>query len=239
MPSAPAIPGHAEAALALLRPLIDRLGAQHRAEGEQVFELLRLLAGGRTDIGSEDPWIAPQLALMRQAFARETAAAPGVLFQNWSDLHNHLRFAIIPFGRALLDLHSEAAIAQPGMDALMLAIGLTAILQQAPQRHRDSGHVLLPAQWFPAGADIGVWLRSRKRNPALDTAYGNGLSRLEEMLLAAEQRLNAVHDPGLRRGAAASLFLLRRLQNRLARRPPNVRPARITTFDRLLLRWRT
>jgi hypothetical protein len=239
MPSAPVIPVHAEAALALLRPLIERLGKDYKSEGLQLFDLLRQLASGRTEITSEDPRIAPQLALMRQAFAREAAAAPGVLFQNWSDLHNHLRFAFVPFGRALLDLHSEAAIAQPPMDALMLAIGLTAILQQAPRRHRDTGHVLLPLQWFPAGADISVWLRSPKRNPALDTAYGNGLSRLEEMLLAAERGLNAMHDAGLRRGATASLFLLRRLQKRLAGRTPNVRPARITVLDRLLLRWRT
>jgi hypothetical protein len=239
MPSAPAIAVDAEAALALLQPLIQRLGDEHSGEGAQLFELLRLLASGSSDAASEDPRIAPQLALMRQAFAREATAAPGVLFQNWSDLHNHLRFAVIPFGRALLDLHSEAAIAQPPMDALMLSIGLTALLQEAPQRLRNSGHILLPAQWFPAGTDIPVWLRSSRRNPALDTAYGNGLSRLEEMLLAAERGLNAMHDQGLRRGVTASLILLRRLQKRLARQTPNVRPARITLIDRLLLRWRT
>jgi hypothetical protein len=229
---------HAEATLALLLPLIERLDREHAREGRYLYEQLQALSSGRDGISSNDPRIEPQLALMRQAFIREASAPPGVLFQSWSDLHNHLRFALVPFGRALIDLHSEAAIAQPPLDALMLAAGLTAVLQQAPQRFRATGQVLLPANWFPAGADIAVWLGSTKGNLALDTAYGNGLSRLDEMLLAAERGVSAMHNEGLRRGVTASLFLLRRLRKRLSKRTPNTSPIIITMVDRLLLRWR-
>ncbi|MGE0151686.1 MAG: squalene/phytoene synthase family protein [Reyranellaceae bacterium] len=238
MPSAPTLSGYADAALKLLQPLVDRLDRAHGEQGRQFFRWLRQLSRGDGDVASEDPRLAPQLALMRQAFAREAAAGEGVLFQNWSDLHNHLRFAVVPFGRAMLALHSEAAIAQPPMDALMLAVGLAAILQQAPQSFRDSGRMLLPVQWFPAGTDIATWLRAGRRSAALDTAYANGLARLEEMLLAAERGLTAIHNEALRQGALATLFLLRRLQSRLALRTPNVRPVAVTFLDRLLLRWR-
>ena len=223
--------------LALLQPLFDRLDSQHVADGRCVLELLSGFRAGN-DVDSDDPRIAAHLPAMRQAYARENAARPGVLFQNWSDLHNHLRFALVPAGRALLDLHSEAAIAQPSMDALMLAVGLTAILQQAPQRFRSSAVVWLPAQWFPSGADMGVWLGGRRRNPALDTAYGNGLTRLAELLLAAERGRKAVHNSGLARGMDATAFLLHRMQKRLQNRTPNVRPVNITLLDRWLLRLR-
>ncbi len=223
-------------ALALLLPLLARLGATRAADAAPLYQALRRLRAGDGDIASDDPRIAPHLALMRQAFAREAAAEEGALFQSWSDLHNHLRFAFVPFGRALLELHSEAAIARPPMDAAMLAAGLLAILQQAPQRFRDSGRLVLPAQWFPAGADIAAWLRGTARSAALDTAYGHGLARLEELLATAERGLPALHDPDLRRGLQATLFLARRLQQRLTRRTPNVRPVALNWIDRLRLR---
>lgn len=238
MPSPLSPSAHAEATLALLLPLIHRLDGEHAREGRYLYEQLQALSSGREGISSDDPRLTPQLALMRQAFIREATAPVGLLFQSWSDLHNHLRFALVPFGRALIGLHSEAAIAQPPLDALMIAVGLTAVLQQAPQRFRATGQVLLPANWFPTGADIAVWLGSTKRNPALDTAYGNGLARVDEMLLAAERGVSAMHNEALRRGVTASLFLLRRLQRRLNRRTPNIRPVTITMVDRLLLRWR-
>lgn len=222
-----------DAALTLAQPLFERL---ERQPGARLRCFLADVSAGNG--GSDDVRLDAQLALMRQALAREQSAEPGALFQNWSDLHNHLRFAVVPVGRVLLMLHSEAEIAQPPIDALMLATGLTAILQQAPRRFRDDGRILLPVQWFPAGTDIGFWLRGRERSAALDTAYANGLARLNELLAAAERGMAALHDANLRRGAQAMLFLLRRLQARLTRRTPNVAPAQTTLLDRLLLRWR-
>ncbi len=225
-------------ALALFQPIVDRLDRDHAPEGQLVCETLRSLRQSQPTAAAElDPRFEPHLALMRQAFAREAAAPAGVMFQSWSDLHNHLRFAFVPAGRALLAFHSEAAIAQPAMDALMLGIGVTSLLQEAPHRLQSHGHIVVPAQWFPAGSAIDTWLRSPKRNPALDTAYANGLARLDEMLNAAERGLPAIHNAGLRRGAAASLFLMRRLRTRLSQRTPNVKPAAITWLDRMMLRW--
>lgn len=228
-----------DAALALFQPIVDRLDRDHAPEGQLVCETMRRLRQSQNTAAAElDPRLEPHVALMRQAFAREAAAPAGVMFQSWSDLHNHLRFAFVPAGRALLEFHSEAAIAQPPMDALMLGIGVTSLLQEAPYRLHSSGHILVPAQWFPAGSAIDTWLRSPKRNPALDTAYANGLGRLGEMLNAAARGLPAIHNEGLRKGASASLFLMRRLQTRLSRRTPNIRPVSIGVIDRLLLRWR-
>jgi hypothetical protein len=225
-----------QATLLLLQPMIERLDAAHASAGRQFLAVLQDLARG-AEVTSDDPRFEPHLAFMRQAFARQTAWPEGGPFQNWSDLHHHLRFAFVPFGRALLDLHSEAAIAQPAMDALMLAAGLSGMLQHAPAHFRESGRILLPVQWFPAGTDIAAWLTSTRRNPALQTAYGNGLARLDELLLAAERGLAALHNAGLRDGAKASLFLMRRLQKKLAQRTPNVRPVAITLLDRLRLRF--
>lgn len=226
-------------ALALFQPIVDRLDRDHAPEGQLVCETLRRLRQSQNTAAAElDPRLEPHVALMRQAFAREAAAPAGVMFQSWSDLHNHLRFAFVPAGRALLEFHSEAAIAQPPIDALMLAIGVTSLLQEAPHRLQSSGHIVVPAQWFPAGSAIETWLRSPKRNPALDTAYANGLARLDEMLNAAARGLPAIHNEGLRKGAGASLFLMRRLHARLSQRTPNVKPAAITWLDRMVLRWR-
>lgn len=229
-------PDQADPVLALLQPLLARLDAARAADAAPLYAALRRLRAGDPDIASDDPRLAPHLTQMRQAGLREAAAGAGVQFQNWSDLHNHLRFALVPFGRALLDLHSEAEIARPAMDAAMLATGLLAILQQAPQRFRDSGRIVLPAQWFPAGSDIAAWLLGHQRSPALDTAYGHGLARLDELLATAERGLAALHDRKLREGMAATLFLARRLQQRLRRRTPNVKPVTLTWIDRLRLR---
>lgn len=227
-----------DAALALFQPIVDRLDRDHAPEGQLVCETLRRLRQSQATAAAElDPRFEPHLALIRQAFAREAAAPAGVMFQSWSDLHNHLRFAFVPAGRALLAFHSEAAIAQPPMDALMLAIGVTSILQEAPHRLQSNGHIVVPAQWFPAGSAIETWLRSPKRNPAIDTAYGNGLARLDEMLGAVQRGLPAIHNEGLRRGAMASLFLMRRLRQRLAQRTPNIRPVSVGVIDRLMLRF--
>lgn len=239
MPQAPDHALKTDAALALFQPIVDRLDRDHAPEGQLVCETLRRLRRSQNTAAADlDPRLEPHVALMRQAFAREAAAPAGVMFQSWSDLHNHLRFAYVPAGRALLAFHSEAAIAQPAMDALMLGIGVTSILQEAPHRLRLNGQIMVPAQWFPSGSAIDTWLRSPKRNPALDTAYGNGLARLDEMLNATERGLPAIHNEGLRGGAKASLFLMRRLRQRLSQRTPNIRPVAVSFIDRLLLRWR-
>ncbi len=242
----PAADSAARNGLSLLAAVIDRLDRDHAAAGRDLLLALEALYDPNptdtvpvaTPSIEADPRFAQPLALMRQAVARQAAAGPGRRYPRWSDLHNHLRFAWAPAGRLLLAIHSEAAIAEPAMDATCIAIGLTAMLQAAPQRLATSGIVDLPAQWFPPGADIEAALGARERDKALEAAYAAGLSRLEELLLVGERGIAAVHNAGLRQGIRDALFLMRRLQRRMARRPPSRRSVEISRLDRLLLRWR-
>ena len=245
--------GRTTPALALLRPFLDRLDGDRRALAGALEPALAYLHGmaiaGRPVADAPDaplqrlialePRFEQPLALMRQAFAREAGAPKGVLFSRWSDLHNHLRFGCVPVGRALLAIHGEAAIAEPALAAFMISVGLTALLQDAPRRCRQRGQIVLPAQWFPAGAAIETCLASRARMPALSTAYANAACRLDEALNMAESGMRAVHNEGLRRGMAAGVYLMRRLRLRMMQRTPNVRPVSVTALDRLLMRWRT
>ena len=233
-------------ALALYDVLLQRLDAEHAAAGRDLGRALTWLYGKHRmdgddllqDLAQADPRFERPLALMRQAFERDAAAAPGRRFARWSDLHNHLRFACVPAGQILLAVHGEAGIAQPALDALAIAIGLTALLQDAPRRFRSEGVVDLPVQWFPTGAPIEAILGSKRRQPAVDEAYRAGLARLDEMLTIVENGARAVHNDGLRRGMLAAHFVMRRLRSRLARRSPNRREIAISPLDRLLLRWR-
>ena len=237
----PAADSVASYGLALFAAVIDRLDHDHASAGRDLLLALQSLHHSTSEVMppsiDADPRFAQPLALVRQAVARQIGG-PGPRYPRWSDLHNHLRFAWAPAGRLLLAIHSEAAIAEPPMDATSIAIGLTAMLQGAPQRFAALGIVDLPVQWFPPGADIEAALAARRRDKALEAAYAAALSRLEELLLVGESGIAAVHNAGLRQGMRNALFLMRRLHRRMARRPPIRRPVEISRLDRLLLRWR-
>lgn len=228
--------------LALFAAVVDRLDHDHASAGRDLLLALQSLHHRNAAVLppsiDADPRFGQPLALIRQAMERQAAGGPARRYQRWSDLHNHLRFAWVPAGRLLLAIHSEATIAEAAMDATTIAIGLTALLQGAPQRLAGDGIVDLPVQWFPPGTDIEAAFGARGRNKALEAAYAAGLSRLDELLLVGESAAAAVHNAELRHGMLDALFLMRRLRRRMARRPPTRGAIGISRLDRLLLRWR-
>lgn len=237
------------AAVTLLRHALARLDPDHRPLGEALlgaFATLDTVARRRIamptiartfgHIVRVEPAMAVPLERMLQAFDRLGKAAPGVLFQRWSDLHNHLRFAYVPAGRVLQERHGESASAAASLDAFLSAAGLTAMLQEAPRYHETRQLVVLPAQWL--GPLAGGSTAPRLNADELKAAYAIGLARLDELLAIAERGAPALANAGLRSAVRAGCFLMRRLRRRMLRRTPFARTVGINAVDRFLLRWR-
>jgi phytoene/squalene synthetase len=119
------------------------------------------------------------------------------------------------------------------MDALMTAVSLVGLLQEAAQRYRLSGTMTLPAQWL-SGENIAPDALSRPRSTAaLRKVFSRGIDRAHELLAIAGPARNLRELGG---HAAATSLLARRLLQRLARRDPLARPVALGMFDRLALR---
>ncbi len=183
------------------------------------------------------PPVAAMSAALLQAARRELSYAARnepVLFAGWSDFYSHARFSTVPIGRALLSgAGITGASANEAMDALMTAVALIGLLQEAAQRYRSSGTMTLPVQWLN-GESIAADVLARSRSTtALRKVFGRGIDRAHELLAIAGPARNL---RGIGGHAAATSLLARRLLQRLARRDPLARPIALGLLDRLALR---
>ena len=231
------------AALRLVRGLA-RAPAAQRDAALALAEALERAARGEDEraiapeflaIACASPPVAAMTAQLLQATRRELALAlrgEAALFAGWSDFYSHARFSLVPVGRTLLGA-ADIAGETEAMDALMTAVALIALLQEAALRYRSAGTVSLPLQWLSGEGLSGIELGGRRSSASLRRAFARGTDRAYELLAIAgpTRGLRSIGDH-----ASASNLLAHRLVRRLKRRDPLARPVALGLFDRLGLR---
>jgi phytoene/squalene synthetase len=205
----------AERRLARLASWDAVLAGKAPPDDDDASGLLRELAAAGT---SSEP-----LRLLLQGAAKDVRT---MRMRRWSELLSYCRFAAAPAGRYLVDLHGEHRTLVSAVEALAVAIRLTAVASDCGADYASGGRIYLPADWMREAGCADSDLAESCASPALRTVLARLDDRVRHLLGEARPGLAAIANPGFRR-FATSVAALAELQSRnILRHDPLRRPVK-------------
>ena len=202
---------------------LERLtGLQEGIEGRDGESHAAALARAVADHPRRDELLACASQLLC-AFRQDAA---GAVYPTWESLRAYCAMSAEPVGRFLLHLHLEGDETHRSSDALCSALQVLNHLQDLRSDRDLLGRIYLPDEWLRgAGADPSH-LSEGTLSPAARQAVDRALDACDLLLLEARPLPGLLRSRGLRAQAAATLFLARRLSDRLRRSDPLARRVR-------------
>jgi farnesyl-diphosphate farnesyltransferase len=151
------------------------------------------------------------------AFKRD---ATQLRYADWDDLLDYCRYSASPVGRYVLALHGIGSEAWPANDALCSALQVINHIQDCGDDYRALDRVYIPQDMLAAhGADTSDLARPESTE-GLRATYDEMLTRLEAMMIEANNLPRLVPDKRLKAETAIINELAQKLIRLLRRRDP-------------------
>jgi hydroxysqualene synthase len=160
---------------------------------------------------------APGLECARALLSAFRMDAGGGHYMSWADLRSYCALSADPVGRFLLNVHGEPEEMAVLTDPLCTALQVLNHVQDLRDDHDRLGRVYLPADWLAAEGARPADLSRDAATPALRRVIHRALDLCDELLARAAPLPAALHDPGLRAQARATLWLAEELSQALRR----------------------
>lgn len=163
------------------------------------------------------------LAEARRLLGAFRQDARGATYATWDDLRAYCAMSADPVGRFLLALHGEDRRVAALSDPLCTALQVLNHLQDLAEDRARLGRVYLPADWLEEAGARPEDLSEPRLTPELASVVTRTLDTCGTLLDRAAPLPGAIRSRGLRGQAAATLWLARRLCQRLRRGDPLAR----------------
>lgn len=228
--------------LAAARDISDDRLSEPAARLDALTRLDRAVSGAETS--GEDAGTSAAAALRASAIAADVSLdharhvlqacqwdARGKGCRSWSELLTYCRYCAAPIGRFLIELHREDERALGPAEALCSALRILWQIQNASALWRDHGRVYLPTDWLAAAGVGPESLAEPRLGAPLRHVMAQVLDGVDRLHQVAAPLPNRIADRNLRRGAAITFFMSRRLAVRLRRGDPLSGPIRLSSIE--------